>query len=57
MNIVYFLIPIALLLGALFVGAFIWATKTGQYEDLDTPSHRILLDDDNINDNLKKDEE
>ncbi|WP_417334924.1 cbb3-type cytochrome oxidase assembly protein CcoS [Halobacteriovorax marinus] len=48
MNILYLLVPLALLLGVLFVGAFIWATKKGQFDDLDTPAARIVLDDDLI---------
>ena len=45
MNVLYFAIPIALLLGAVFLAFFIWATKSGQYDDLDTPSVKILIDD------------
>lgn len=47
MEIITFLIPMALLLGAFFVGAFIWMTMKGQYDDLDTPGHRMLLDEHN----------
>ena len=39
------LIPIALLLGAVGLGAFLWSLKSGQYEDLDGAAERILLDD------------
>ena len=46
MEIITFLIPMALLLGAFFVGAFIWMTMKGQYDDLDGAAHRILFDDD-----------
>jgi cbb3-type cytochrome oxidase maturation protein len=45
MNIIYLLLPAALLLVLVFVGLFLWAAKTDQYEDLDTPAKRILLDD------------
>jgi cbb3-type cytochrome oxidase maturation protein len=45
MEIVDFLIPLALLLAAFFVGGFIWMTKKGQYDDLETPGMRMLLDD------------
>ncbi|MCB9091931.1 MAG: cbb3-type cytochrome oxidase assembly protein CcoS [Halobacteriovoraceae bacterium] len=48
MNVLYFAIPIALLLGVVFLGFFIWATRSGQYDDLDTPSYKILLDDKEI---------
>lgn len=45
MNIIYFLIPIALLLGLFFAIAFVRAAKRGQFDDLETPAHRMLLDD------------
>ena len=38
-------IPVALLVAAAAVVAFIWAARTDQYEDLDTPPRRMLLDD------------
>lgn len=44
MDILIVLIPAALLLGALGLGAFLWALKTDQYEDLDGAAQRILLD-------------
>lgn len=40
------LIPIALLLGAAGLGAFLWSLRSGQYEDLDGAAERILSDDD-----------
>lgn len=46
MSIIYVLIPIGLILVAVAVGAFFWATRTGQYDDLESPAWRILLDDD-----------
>ncbi|MCB1420611.1 MAG: cbb3-type cytochrome oxidase assembly protein CcoS [Notoacmeibacter sp.] len=46
MNVLIYLIPIALLLGALGLGAFLWSLKSGQYEDLDGAAERILQDDD-----------
>jgi cbb3-type cytochrome oxidase maturation protein len=45
MNLLYIMVPMAILLGAGFLGAFIWATKKGQFDDLDTPSRRMLNDD------------
>ncbi len=45
MTIVYFLVPAALLLGFGFVVAFVWNVRRGQYDDLETPAHRILMDD------------
>lgn len=41
-----FLIPVALLMGALGLAAFLWSLKNGQYEDLDGAANRILLEDD-----------
>ncbi len=46
MNIIYLLIPIALMLVGLGIAAFLWAVKSGQFEDLEGPAHRILFDDD-----------
>lgn len=46
MSILIYLIPIALFLGLLGLGAFIWSIKSNQYEDLDGAARRILLDDD-----------
>jgi cbb3-type cytochrome oxidase maturation protein len=40
-----FLIPIALGLGLLGLAAFFWSIKSGQYDDLDGASLRILIDD------------
>ena len=39
-----FLIPIALLMGALGLTAFFWAMRSGQYEDMDGAANRILID-------------
>ncbi len=45
MNMLTILIPVALGLGALGLGAFLWSLSSGQYEDLDGAANRILLDD------------
>lgn len=44
MNILYFLLPMALFLGGIFLLAFFWAVRRGQFDDLETPAHRILFD-------------
>lgn len=46
MNILTLMIPMSLLLGAGFLGAFVWALRSDQFEDLDTPAHRMLAPDD-----------
>ncbi len=46
MNILYLLIPLALLVLGLAVWAFFWAVGSGQFDDLDTPAMRVILDDD-----------
>jgi len=45
-TILLYLIPIALLLGLIGLAAFLWALKSGQFEDLDGAANRILFDDD-----------
>ncbi len=45
MTVLFVLVPLALAIGLGFLVAFVWATKTGQYDDLDTPAVRMLLDD------------
>jgi len=45
MTALVFLIPAALLLGLLGLGAFLWSLKTGQFDDLDGAAERILIDD------------
>jgi cbb3-type cytochrome oxidase maturation protein len=46
MSILIYLIPIALLLGAMGLGAFLWSMKSGQYDDLDGAAWRVLDDGD-----------
>ena len=46
MNVLVYLIPAALFLGLLGLGAFLWALKSGQFDDLDGAAERILFDDD-----------
>ena len=46
MNGLLILIPVALFLGALGLGAFIWSLRSGQYDDLEGAAWRILQDDD-----------
>jgi cbb3-type cytochrome oxidase maturation protein len=46
MTIIIYLIPVAFFLGALGLTAFLWAARTGQFEDLEGAAHRILIDED-----------
>lgn len=46
MSVLIYLIPLALLLGLIGLGAFVWSLKSGQYDDLEGASQRILMDDD-----------
>ncbi|QDT67933.1 Cytochrome oxidase maturation protein cbb3-type [Planctomycetes bacterium MalM25] len=44
MSVVFVMAPVALLLAAIAVGAFIWATRDGQFDDVETPAHRMLFE-------------
>lgn len=45
MSVLAYLIPAALVLALIGLAAFLWALKSGQYEDLDGAANRILFDD------------
>lgn len=45
METIFVLLPLALLIAAIAVGFFIWAVRTGQFDDLETPAVRMLFDD------------
>ncbi|MBI5790851.1 MAG: cbb3-type cytochrome oxidase assembly protein CcoS [Rhodocyclales bacterium] len=46
MDILYLLIPLSLVLVFVIAALFWWSLRSGQYEDLDGPGYRILMDDD-----------
>ena len=46
MSILYLLIPLAVVLMIVAAAFFLWTVRTGQYDDLEGPAHRILMDDD-----------
>jgi len=48
MNIFYLLIGVSLFAALIFLAAFIWAVRNGQFDDQETPARRILFDDDVI---------
>ena len=45
MSVIFILIGVSLIVAIGFLFAFVWAVKSGQYEDDYTPSVRILFDD------------
>jgi len=47
-NILYLLIGVSLLAALIFLILFIWAVRSGQYDDNYTPSIRVLFDDDEL---------
>jgi len=46
MDILIVLIPLALVIGVLWLGVFVWSIKSNQYDDLEGAARRILIDDD-----------
>ena len=53
MDIIFLLIPIAMVLVVLMAIVYWWTVKTGQMDDLEGPAYRILMDDDSIKDENK----
>ena len=49
MDILYLLIPLSLVLVFVIAAVFWWSLKSGQFEDLEGPGYRILMDDDKSN--------
>jgi cbb3-type cytochrome oxidase maturation protein len=45
MSVIFLLIPLSIVTAAVFLGGFIWAVRSGQYEDTCTPAMRLLSDD------------
>lgn len=56
MEIIFITIPVTLLFIATGAAIFFWASKGGQFDDLDSPAHRILFDDDMQPGTKKQDE-
>ncbi len=66
MNIIFILILVSMVVAGVFLAAFFWSVKSGQYEDTYTPSVRMLFEegvqdaskgsDTNANDNEKENE-
>ena len=48
MSIISIVVPLALLIATTAVIGFAWASRQGQFDDLETPAHRALFDDDPV---------
>lgn len=48
MEIIYLLIPLSIVLVGLIIAGFFWAVNSGQFDDLQGPAHRILQDQDEL---------
>ena len=57
MEVLIYLVPLALGLGLLGLAAFLWSLKSGQYDDLDGAAWRAIMDDDEPPPHRGKDEE
>jgi cbb3-type cytochrome oxidase maturation protein len=54
MEILVVLLPLALGLGGIFLLFFLWSVKKGQYDDVETPKYRMLLDETKVPNELQK---
>ena len=45
MSVIYIVLPLAIIMAIVAVGAFLWAVHRGQFDDLETPRYRVLFDD------------
>jgi cbb3-type cytochrome oxidase maturation protein len=45
MSVIYVVLPLAIVIAAVAIGAFLWAARRGQFDDLTTPAIRALQDD------------
>lgn len=48
MSILYLIIPLSVLLVIAIIWFFLWAVRSGQFDDMEGPAHRILMDDDDL---------
>ena len=46
MEILFLLIPMAIIIAFIIAVVFFWSVKSGQFDDLKGPAHSILMDDD-----------
>ena len=57
MEIVTLLIGLALILVVVIIWAFFWAVKSGQFDDMEGPAHRIIMEEDQRPAEISEDEE
>jgi cbb3-type cytochrome oxidase maturation protein len=57
MDIIYLLVPLALVLVVVIVWVFMWAVRSDQFDDLEGPAYRILMDEDEPKIERKDEEE
>ena len=57
MQILYLLVPISVVLVLVIAAVFWWATRNGQFDDLEGPAHSILMDDETTHVQTKSNEE
>ena len=55
MDIIYVLLPVALIIVIIIIAIFLWAVRSDQFDDLEGPAYRILMDDDDEDKKAKKD--
>ena len=48
MDILYLLIPVSIIFVVIIASVFVWSVKSGQYDDMEGPAHKILMDNDSI---------
>lgn len=53
MDIIYLLLPVALIIVLIIIGIFFWAVRSDQFDDLEGPAYRILMDDDSEDARIK----
>ena len=54
MDAIYILLPVALVIVIIIIAIFFWAVRSDQFDDLEGPAHRILMDDDDSERKSKK---
>lgn len=48
MSVIYIVVPLAFVLAGGFLAAFLWSVRKGQFDDMDSPSVRMLFDEDDL---------